>query len=265
MLLAVLIRTCIRPRLTSFSTMAAQASSLTPAQEITNNLSAVRKSIEDLKTTADLKHEPRLVAVSKTKPIEAIKLAYEAGQRHFGENYIQELVTKSEELSSLSDIRWHFIGHLQSNKAKMLAQVKNLYMMETIDSQKIATTINRMWESVEGEPLRVMLQVNTSGEGSKSGVEPKDAVPLASLIASSCPRLHLAGLMTIGSPNPTPDQPDFTCLKECRGQVSRALGVSEESLELSMGMSGDYQEAIRHGSTNVRVGSLIFGARDYSK
>jgi len=219
----------------------------------------------------ELQHtEPRLVAVSKTKPISAIVEAYSAGQRHFGENYVQELEEKGhnkEITSNLSEIQWHFIGHLQSNKVKKVLGVPNLFMVETIDSEKLANAVNNTWEKLNREQkLNVMVQINTSGEQNKHGCPPENAVVLVSHVINKCPSLHLSGIMTIGAydydlslgPNP-----DFLRLVTVREEVCSALSLRKENLELSMGMSTDFEHAIGLGSTNVRVGSTIFGARTY--
>uniref|UniRef100_A0A061R944 Pyridoxal phosphate homeostasis protein n=1 Tax=Tetraselmis sp. GSL018 TaxID=582737 RepID=A0A061R944_9CHLO len=233
--------------------------------------SAVRKALYDVRTriaktveSHKIAREPRLVAISKTKPIEAIREAYEAGHRHFGENYVQEISEKAPELPD--DICWHFVGHLQSNKIKLLLDsVPNLSMLETVDSVKLANKLNNAVDSLKRSPLPVMVQVNTSGEESKSGVSPDDAVELARHVHNGCQNLRLAGLMTIGMPDYTSRPENFQCLKECRKRICKELGLQEDELELSMGMSGDFENAIAMGSTNVRVGSTIFGARDYSK
>lgn len=204
---------------------------------------------------------PRLVAVSKYKPKEDIQTLYDAGQRHFGENYVQELVEKAHELPK--DICWHFIGSLQSNKCKVLAPIANLYAVETLDSESKANKLNSSRESV-GALLNVFIQVNSSREEQKSGIiELKDIIALAKHIESNCKNLKLMGLMTIGSiesskSTSADENQDFKTLVEFRDQVSQELG---RDLELSMGMSSDYMEAIAQGSTNVRVGSSIFGAR----
>ncbi|KXZ46351.1 hypothetical protein GPECTOR_44g3 [Gonium pectorale] len=205
----------------------------------------------------------RLVAVSKTKPVEALQEAYDAGQRVFGENYVQEMLDKVPALPA--DIQWHFIGHLQSNKVKAVVEgVPNLSMVETVDSTKLADRLNRAVEQAgRPEPLAVMVQVNTSGEESKYGVEPDGCVDVARHIAKNCPRLRLAGLMTIGQPDYSSRPENFSCLADCRRRVAAELGLPDESLELSMGMSGDFEQAIEMGSTNIRVGSTIFGAREY--
>ncbi|CAG9854251.1 unnamed protein product [Phyllotreta striolata] len=212
---------------------------------------------------------PRLVAVSKTKPANLLVAAYEEGQRHFGENYVQELEEKSRSpiiLTNCADIKWHFIGHLQSNKVNKVLCLPNIYMIETVDSQKLASTINKNWEKYRqsDSKLKIMLQVNTSNEEEKSGISPSEVVDVAKFVLNDCNNLELAGLMTIGKfgydlsngPNP-----DFICLKKCREDLCQKLGIDWKNVELSMGMSDDFEHAIELGSTNVRVGSSIFGAR----
>ena len=208
---------------------------------------------------------PRIVAVSKTKSVEDILKAYEAGQHHFGENYVPELRQKASDARLVSlNIKWHFIGHLQSNKCNMLCAVPNLYMVECVDSEHLATKLDGCVKRLELlGPLRVMVQVNTSGEDNKSGYHPDTCVQLVNHVIAKCPNLQLCGLMTIGrlghdyavGPNP-----DFECLLRCRSVISKETGRND--LELSMGMSADYVEAIKAGSTSVRVGTSIFGARN---
>lgn len=210
------------------------------------------------RSTADV----RVVAVGKTKPASALRECYDAGQRAFGENYVQELLEKAPELPS--DVRWHFIGHLQSNKAKALIEgVPNLSTIETMDSKKLASKVNAALEGRARERVRVLVQVNTSGEESKFGVEPTDCVELARYIKEECPRLVFGGLMTIGMPDYTSKPENFETLRKCREDVCAALGIGLDECELSMGMSGDFENAIEMGSTNVRIGSTIFGAREY--
>lgn len=239
------------------------------AEDVVANLNDINKRISQLVDRLQLKKRPCLVAVSKIKPTSLIKACYDQGHRDFGENYAQELMTKAEELRSVCpEIRWHFIGHLQENKAKKLVTVvgSQLESIETVDSQKLAKTLNKAATS-QKTPLRVMIQVNTSGEESKSGVVPEEVVSLAQFIVKETPQLNLAGLMTIGQYEPNPDnpddQPDFVALVQCREKVASALGVELDSLELSMGMSHDFEKAIEFGSTSVRVGSSIFGKRVY--
>jgi pyridoxal phosphate enzyme (YggS family) len=212
----------------------------------------------------------RLVAVSKTKPVGAVLAAYAAGARHFGENYVQELVEKAPQCPA--DIAWHFIGQLQSNKAKALvAGVPSLWAVESVDSAKLAGLLDKAAAAAgrgraDAAPaaLRVYVQVNTSREPQKGGVELGAAAALASFIVQSCPHLRLQGLMTIGAAGE--DAGDFfAALRAERDAVRAALGApydAPDALELSMGMSGDFVEAIREGSSSVRVGSAIFGARE---
>ncbi|KAG0267945.1 hypothetical protein BGZ95_002695 [Linnemannia exigua] len=233
------------------------------AQEIANNLAGVKAKLDQtLQSKGASAQKARLVAVSKLKPSSDILAAYEkVGHRNFGENYVQELEEKSKELPS--DIQWHFIGSLQSNKCKVVAAIPNLYVVETVDNAKKASTLDKAcMAAARAKPLRIFLQVNTSGEESKSGMLPSEVLEVAQHVVSTCPHLKLAGLMTIGSPNPdleNGENPDFKSLNECRGAVQDALKIND--LELSMGMSDDFERALQQGSTNIRVGSTIFGSR----
>ncbi|XP_047096552.1 pyridoxal phosphate homeostasis protein-like [Lolium rigidum] len=206
----------------------------------------------------------RVVAVSKTKPVGVIRGVYDAGQRCFGENYVQELIDKAPQLPE--DIEWHFIGNLQSNKAKaLLAGVPNLDMVESVDDEKIANRLDRVVADLGRKPLKVLVQVNTSGEESKFGVDPSGCAGLAKHVKLSCPNLVFSGLMTIGMLDYSSTPENFKALASCRNEVCDELGIPEEQCELSMGMSADFEQAIEMGSTNVRVGSTIFGAREYPK
>ncbi|GAB0493889.1 hypothetical protein MMPV_005176 [Pyropia vietnamensis] len=228
----------------------------------------------------------RLIAVSKTRPPEAIAAAFDAGQVDFGENYVQELVGKAG--ACPTGVRWHFIGALQSNKAKVLVgQVPGLACVQSVDRVKTARALNtavenRNEKAAAGESesgdsgapgndertLDVMVQVNTSGEDSKSGCAPDEAVAVARYVTDECASLRLIGLMTIGAPDTESERPPaFEVLLRVREEVEEALGLGGDGgprLGLSMGMSGDYEAAVRCGATTVRVGSAIFGARDYS-
>ncbi|KAJ4703961.1 Pyridoxal phosphate homeostasis protein [Melia azedarach] len=206
----------------------------------------------------------RIVAVSKTKPVSLIRQVYEAGHRFFGENYVQEIVEKAPQLPE--DIEWHFIGNLQSNKVKpLLAGVPNLAMVESVDDKKIADRLDRMVGTMGRKPLKVLVQVNTSGEESKSGVEPSGCVELVKHVSQECPNLEFCGLMTIGMLDYTSTPENFKTLANCRSEVCRSIGIPEEQCELSMGMSGDFELAVEMGSNNVRIGSTIFGPREYLK
>lgn len=233
-------------------------------QILVDNMRGVRERMDEAARAAGFDPAAvRLVAVSKTKPIEDIRALYNAGQRHFGENYSQELLEKAPLLPS--DICWHFIGHLQSSKSnRLVREVPNLYMVETVDSDKLAGKLQLACEHADRKPenpLLVMIQVDTSGEDTKSGVDMFKAAELARYIKENCPLLSVRGVMTIGAPG------DLTCfdrLLEARRLVGEALGIEDATaLELSMGMSGDFPEAIAKGATSVRVGSTIFGPRVY--
>ncbi|XP_018015334.1 pyridoxal phosphate homeostasis protein-like isoform X2 [Hyalella azteca] len=213
---------------------------------------------------------PRLVAVSKTKPKEMVIEAYLAGQRHFGENYVQELVAKAadpEILTRCPDIRWHMIGPMQSNKAKKVLSIPNLFLIETVHSAKLASLLDAIWAKAGHQHrLNIYVQVNTSEEAQKSGVAPGEVTQLTEHVINNCPNLNLLGLMTIGAydydlslgPNP-----DFQRLLQCRDAVCAHHSLHHHQLELSMGMSADYEHAISVGSSNVRVGSVIFGSRSH--
>jgi PLP dependent protein len=208
----------------------------------------------------------RLLAVSKTKPLAMIREAYAAGQRDFGENYLQELVRKAEALAELEDIRWHMIGHLQSNKAKLAARHASL--VHTVDSPRIAEALAQRREQLASEvpgmpgplarPLPVLVEVNIAGEAQKAGCTPSEVGDLVAAIERK-PWLELRGLMTVPpfSDDPTIAQRCFESLRTLRD----AHGGPERLPELSMGMSDDLEQAIAAGATLVRVGTAIFGAR----
>ncbi|WP_350432803.1 YggS family pyridoxal phosphate-dependent enzyme [Shewanella sp. H8] len=198
-----------------------------------------------------------LLAVSKTKPISDIIAAYQAGQRQFGENYVQEGETKINALQAdYPDIEWHFIGPLQSNKTKIIAE--HFDWMHTLSRDKIAQRLNEQRPSNK-PPLNVCIQVNISQEESKSGVNGADVATLA-LTITSLPHLTLRGLMAI--PTATDDvqlqQQEFSQLKHLFDQLKQQYPSVDT---LSMGMSGDMDIAIANGSTMVRIGSAIFGER----
>lgn len=231
---------------------------------VSKALGEVLVRVQNVAAHAAVSRPVRLVAVSKTKPVEMLQEAYDAGQRVFGENYVQELLEKAPQLPG--DISWHFIGHLQSNKAKTIVKsIPNLQAVETVDSVKLANLLDKAVTEAEWQRnLNIFVQVNTSGEESKFGVSPADVLSLARHVHTECPRLTLSGLMTIGMPDYTSRPENFECLNNCRSAVAEELGIPAQELELSMGMSGDFEQAIEMGSTNIRVGSTIFGARNYS-
>lgn len=226
------------------------------SSHIAQSLKGVRERIAETAAAAGVP-APRLVAVSKLKPVSDLMEAYDAGQRDFGENYVQELVDKAPQMPD--DVKFHFIGSIQTKKANgLVAKVPQLAVVESVDSAKLASKLNDACVLAGREKLPIFLQVDTSGEETKSGVEPEKVVELASHVLEECPKLSLEGLMTIGAPG---DLGCFDRLVQCRDTLAAELGDRCGPLELSMGMSDDFEEAIRRGSTNVRVGSTIFGAR----
>ena len=197
----------------------------------------------------------RLIAVSKTKSAHAVRAAYEAGQRDFAENYVQELVAKAEQLRDLSELRWHMIGHLQTNKAKQVVNV--VHMVQTIDSARLAAELGRR-AAAASVRVPVLLEVNVGEEAQKSGVSGKQVGALMQAVSEQ-PALQLRGLMTVPPFELDASQtaPYFARLRELREE----LGGEGRLPELSMGMSHDFEEAIAQGATMVRVGTSIFGAR----
>ena len=236
-----------------------EGSEVTPA-DVAANLKSVRERIAAKR--ANDRPPGTLIAVSKTKPVELLKGAYDEGQRDFGENYVQEVTAKGPMMPD--DVRWHFIGHLQTNKVKELVSVPNLHCVHTVDSLKLAAELQKRCLALRPErPLAVLVQVNTSGEESKSGCAPDECTELCAALRDSCPNLALSGLMCIGKYSSAEGEAtaDFACLVKCRAAAAAKLDVAPDALVLSMGMSHDFDVALDAGATHVRVGSTIFGAR----
>ncbi|MCH2108822.1 MAG: YggS family pyridoxal phosphate-dependent enzyme [Polyangiaceae bacterium] len=230
-------------------------------EEIASNLQQQRQRIKDAATRAG--RDPtdiRLIAVSKYQPADAIEAAYQAGHRDFGENYAQEIVQKSLELSHLKDLRFHMIGHLQTNKVKKI--ISKFNAIHTVSSLKLVEELNRRSAISQSDkaqaPLAVMIEVNLSGEPQKKGCQAKDAATLVAAIQAS-PALQLSGLMTMPAAHPDPEasRPIFEELTRLRDQ----LGGRQSLPRLSMGMSRDAEVAIACGSTDLRIGTAIFGSR----
>lgn len=288
-------------------TMTRTTTLLTNLNTVLARISAASSTFPTTSTSTTRRHRPankpvRLVAVSKLKPASDVLALYSppflpadetslpsttttttatsapsaTQQLHFGENYFQELLEKSRVLPR--GIKWHFIGGLQSNKCASLARdVRGLWAVESVDTEKKAKLLDKGWgerdvsslsEEEQQQKLRVFVQVNTSGEEAKSGVEPAATPGLCRYIREQCPRLKLQGLMTIGaiarSKESTNENADFVSLIETRQAVVESLGMTEQEaddFELSMGMSSDFEGAIALGSDQVRVGTSIFGER----
>lgn len=222
--------------------------------EVSHNVEAAcEKSSRD-------RSDVTLIAVSKTKPVPMLQAAYDAGARDFGENKVQEIMDKYDKLPA--DIRWHMIGHLQTNKVKYIAD--KVYMIHSVDSEKLALEINKQALKAD-RVIPILIEVNIAGEDSKFGVAPNECEQLIRNI-HSLPGIAVKGLMAV---------PPFVENAEDNRQYFRALkqlsvDIMQKNIDnvcmdfLSMGMSGDYPVAIEEGANLVRVGTNIFGERDYS-
>jgi PLP dependent protein len=229
--------------------------------DLARNLEAVQQRIAAAARNAGRDpHSVALLAVSKTFPAEDVRAAHAAGQRAFGENYVQESVEKIEALADLrASLEWHFIGPLQSNKTRPVAE--RFDWVHSVDRLKIAQRLSEQ-RPAGMAPLNVCLQVNVSGEATKSGVSPQEAAQVAREIAA-LPNLRLRGLMSIPEPESTLDaqRAPHRKLRELFDAL-RASGLALDTL--SMGMSADLEAAVLEGATIVRIGTAIFGARDYA-
>ncbi|WP_109078210.1 YggS family pyridoxal phosphate-dependent enzyme [Aggregatibacter kilianii] len=226
---------------------------------IAENIARIRQQIAQCEAASETKSAVKLLAVSKTKPVEDILTAHQAGQTAFGENYVQEGVEKIQYCQQHNiHLEWHFIGPLQSNKTRLVAE--HFDWMQTLERAKIADRLNEQ-RSPHKAPLNVLIQVNISNEASKSGVQPEEILPLAKHV-ENLPHLRLRGLMAI--PEPTDDvaqqENTFHQMRSLFEQLKQALPKAQIDT-LSMGMTDDMQTAIKCGSTMVRVGTAIFGKR----
>ena len=224
--------------------------------QICDNLRRIRDEIHRLEARYGRPEgSVRLLAVSKTKPVAALREALDCGQQAFGENYVQELAEKSVALAG-ADIEWHYIGPLQSNKSRIVAETA--HWMHTVDRLKIARRLSEQ-RPADLAPLNVCIQVNISGEASKSGIEPGSLPELAAAV-TALPNLRLRGLMAIPAPSA-----DVNAQRGVFARLRRALEdevARGHALDtLSMGMTGDMEAAIAEGATLVRIGTAIFGAR----
>lgn len=227
---------------------------------VEKNISEVKKRIsEAAKAAGRNENEVTLIAVSKTKPVEMIKEAYDTGIRDFGENKVQEIMEKYPLLPS--DIRWHLIGHLQTNKVKYI--IDKVCMIHSVDSLKLAEEISR--QAVKHNvTVDILIEVNVAGEDTKFGVKPEDTIDLCRDI-STLPGIRIRGLMTVApfTSDPEENRPVFCALRQLFVDIG-GKNIDNVCMDcLSMGMSGDYTVAIEEGATFVRVGTSIFGQRDY--
>ena len=208
------------------------------------------------------REEVTLIAVSKTKPVEMLQEIYDEGIRDFGENKVQELTEKYEVMPK--DMKWHMIGHLQRNKVKYIAD--KVTLIHSVDSLRLAETISREAEK-KGVTVPILIEVNIAGEETKFGLSSKEEVISLTEQIAALPNLSVKGLMTVAPPTKDPEE-NRLFFREIR-QLSVDItnkNIDNVSMEiLSMGMTNDYTVAIEEGATMVRVGTGIFGARDYSK
>ena len=200
--------------------------------------------------------EVEIVAVTKTHGAEVVKEAWDAGLRIVGENKVQEAAWKKP--ASVTGPMWHLIGHLQSNKVRKALELFDFF--HSVDSAALADRMNAIAEDMGASP-HILVEVNVSGERSKSGMRPEEVREVLAHIAGECPRLTVEGLMTMApfSENPEDARPYFRRLRELRDAMERDLGIGLP--RLSMGMSGDYEVAVEEGATWVRLGTVLFGER----
>ncbi|MCD7868527.1 MAG: YggS family pyridoxal phosphate-dependent enzyme [Clostridiales bacterium] len=229
---------------------------------LTDNYTQVLKNIEAACRRAGRDpEEVTLIAVSKTKPVEMLQEVYNAGARVFGENKVQEIMDKYDQMPS--DVRWHMIGHLQRNKVKYI--VDRVAMIHSVDSVRLAQAIEQE-AARKGVTVPVLVEVNVGEEESKFGLSVKEVLPFVEE-TSAYPHLRISGLMTIAPyvEDPEDNRAIFRTLKKLSVDIA-GKNIDNVSMSvLSMGMTGDYQVAVEEGATMVRVGTGIFGARDYSQ
>ena len=226
------------------------------------NLKNVEEKIKKACTDAGRKREEvTLIAVSKTKPLDTLKEAYDLGVRVFGENKVQELVDKYDALPK--DIRWHMIGHLQRNKVKYI--IDKVDLIHSVDSLRLAEAIEKE-AAKRGITVNILIEVNVAGEESKFGLAPEAVDEFVEAVAQF-EHIRVKGLMTIAPfvENPEENRSVFTALKKLSVDIAKKNVDNVNVSMLSMGMTNDYQTAIEEGATMVRVGTGIFGERDYAQ
>lgn len=229
---------------------------------VAENLAQVQKNIEE--SCGNVNRDPgevTLIAVSKTKPVEMLREAYDAGARVFGENKVQEIVDKYDHMPS--DVKWHMIGHLQRNKVKYI--VDKVAMIHSVDSFRLAETIEKE-AAKKNVTVPILIEVNVAQEESKYGLKPEEVLPFIEEIADFS-HIQIKGLMTIAPyvENAEENRRYFSKLKQLSVDIMHKNIDNIKMNTLSMGMTGDYEVAVEEGATFVRVGTGIFGERDYTK
>ncbi|HVN47290.1 MAG TPA: YggS family pyridoxal phosphate-dependent enzyme [Bacteroidota bacterium] len=229
---------------------------------IAENLQILRKRITEVCSRCGRSAEEiQLLAVSKTFSVDAIREAMAAGQKEFGENYVQELREKREAFSD-ADVRWHFIGHLQSNKVKYLSEY--VHLIHSVDDLELGKEIDKR-AAKAGRIQNVLVEVHTTDEATKYGVAPEQTMALVKGLAV-LPNVRLRGLMTMGpfADDPNQSRSSFRQVMELKQQIEREGIDHVEMQQLSMGMTHDFEIAIEEGATIVRIGTAIFGTRSYN-
>lgn len=227
---------------------------------VAENLTAVRERIAEACARVDRDPaEVRLLPVTKTHPVAVLREAYAAGERAMGENKVQEVVEKATELDDLADLSWSLIGHLQSNKAGVAAELFSEF--QALDSVKLARALDRRLQEL-GRSMDVLIQVNSSAEPQKFGFAPAEAANFA-VELTACHSLRVRGLMTLAvfSDDAEAVSACFRRMRDVQTELRQTDAAAGSYDDLSMGMSGDFELAIEHGATTVRVGQAIFGPR----
>lgn len=226
---------------------------------IGENYKTILNTVNSVCAGSGREDQTTLIAVSKTKPVDALWEAYNAGARDFGENKVQELVSKYDELPH--DIKWHLIGHLQTNKVKYI--IDKVFLIHSVDSYKLAEAISKEAKK-KNITAKILIEVNVSKEESKFGVLPENCIELTESI-SHLSNIKICGLMTVAPyvENAEENRKIFKALRELSVDI-KSKNYDNVNMDcLSMGMSGDYEVAIEEGATYVRVGTSIFGEREY--
>jgi pyridoxal phosphate enzyme (YggS family) len=217
--------------------------------ERVNKYKNIISLIQTAMSKTTLTNKVKLLVVSKKRTVDDIMCIYNLGHRDFGENYVNELIEKSEKLPS--DINWHMIGHLQTNKCKKILSLKNLKIVESVDNLKLAQELNLVCSKL-GRCIDIYIQINISNEDTKSGIKIENFYSLYEDIVNSCPYLNIAGIMSLGSIGSIEE---FKIMYEIK---SRVLDKYNKEIMISIGTSDDFEEAINQGSNEVRLGSIIF-------
>jgi hypothetical protein len=228
-------------------------------ESINKNIDDIHKDINKIVTENKLNNDVLLIAVTKTRTVDEINIAIEHGITDIGENKVQEILDKYDKVSK---VRWHMIGHLQTNKVKYI--IDKVSMIHSVDSYKLAEEINKR-AAQNGTLMEILIQINPANEESKFGINPKETISLIKTIINDFDNIIIKGLMTIApySENPEEVRKYFKSIHEIYIDILKNQEIGKNFRYLSMGMSNDYRVAIEEGSNMVRIGSLIFGDRNY--